>query len=62
MRAQLNETLLYPDFFCEELNLVIERDGIQHLDEKQIAHDNERTTFLEARGLTVLRLRNERAG
>ena len=47
------------DFFCEELNLVIELDGVQHSNEKQISHDTERTTFLESRGLTVLRIRNE---
>ena len=49
----------YLDFFCEELNLVVELDGLQHSDEQQIAHDTERTTFLESRGLTVLRIRNE---
>ena len=27
--------------------------------EKPIAHDTERTRFLESRGLTVLRIRNE---
>ncbi len=49
----------YLDFFCEELNLVIELDGVQHLGEKNVAHDTERTRFLESRGLTVLRIRNE---
>ncbi len=49
----------YLDFFCEELNLVIELDGVQHLDERNVAHDTERTKFLESRGLTVLRIGNE---
>jgi len=49
----------YLDFFCEDLNLVVELEGMQHLDEKQMAHDTERTSFLESRGLTVLRIRNE---
>ena len=47
------------DFFCEELNLVIELDGVQHFEEKNVAHDTERTKFLESRGLTVVRIRNE---
>ena len=38
------------DFFCEELNLVVELDGKQHLDAKHVAHDERRTKFLESRG------------
>jgi len=52
-RRQRPFSRYYLDFFCEELGLVVEIDGVQHLDEKQIAHDTERTKFLESRGLTV---------
>ena len=45
------------DFFCADAALVIEVDGVQHL-EGRAAYDAERTTYLEHEGLRVLRLRN----
>jgi very-short-patch-repair endonuclease len=39
------------DFYCDRLRLVIEVDGSQH----SPAGDARRTTFLESRGLAVLR-------
>ena len=47
------------DFFCEELDLVIELDGVGHLDPVAVAHDDNRTAFLQSRGLTVVRICNE---
>ncbi|MFL6246819.1 MAG: endonuclease domain-containing protein [Thermoanaerobaculia bacterium] len=45
------------DFYCAELKLCIEVDGESH--DYHVAYDARRTQFLEARGITVLRLRNE---
>ncbi len=45
------------DFVCLSRRLVIEADGGQH-NEKQAAHDDARTTWLEARGYSVLRFWN----
>lgn len=46
------------DFYCHELGLVIELDGSQHNTEDGRAYDIERTKFLEALGLTVVRYWN----
>ena len=46
------------DFYCHELALVIELDGSQHNTEDGRAYDAERTKFLEALGLKVVRYRN----
>lgn len=46
------------DFYCHELKLAIELDGGQHNEEQGLAHDRQRTAFLEAQGITVLRFWN----
>jgi very-short-patch-repair endonuclease len=45
------------DFFCAEVRLAIEVDGGVHA--CQEAYDNDRTAWLEAQGLTVIRFRND---
>lgn len=46
------------DFYCHEIGLVIELDGSQHGIDDAIEYDAERTRFLEALGLTVVRYWN----
>lgn len=46
------------DFYCHELGLVIELDGSQHGTDDAIEYDAERTKYLEALGLTVVRYWN----
>ena len=46
------------DFYCHELGLVIELDGGQHGTDDAIEYDAERTKFLEALGLKVVRYWN----
>ena len=46
------------DFYCHEIGLVIELDGGQHGTDDAIEYDVERTKFLEAVGLTVVRYWN----
>ena len=46
------------DFYCHELGLVIELDGSQHNTEDGRVYDVERTKFLEALGLKVVRYWN----
>lgn len=46
------------DFYCAKLQLVIEVDGGQHFEEKQLLYDKERTVFLAGLGLKVLRFSN----
>lgn len=46
------------DFYCHELGLVIELDGGQHNTDDGKDYDAERTKFLEALGLTVVRYWN----
>ena len=46
------------DFYCSEAKLVIELDGSQHYTEDGLAHDAERTAYLEGMGLEVIRFKN----
>ena len=46
------------DFYCHELGLVIELDGSQHGTDDAIKYDAERTKFLEALDLKVVRYWN----
>ncbi|WP_407658846.1 endonuclease domain-containing protein [Methylococcus geothermalis] len=45
------------DFYCSELQLVIEIDGDSHA--RQIEYDGERTRFLNSLGLEVVRYANQ---
>lgn len=46
------------DFYCHEISLVIELDGSQHGTDDAIEYDAERTKFLEALNLKVVRYWN----
>ena len=46
------------DFYCAAAKLAIELDGSQHYDPEGMARDAERTAFLEANGIRVLRFSN----
>ena len=47
------------DFYCFELNLIIEMDGKYHQEQEQIEYDQERTKEFEAIGIKVMRLTNQ---
>lgn len=46
------------DFVCREKWLIIELDGSQHNEEKNIISDNERTLYLNSSGFKVIRFWN----
>ena len=46
------------DFYCPVAKLIIELDGSQHFEEKEMDYDEKRTAFLEQYGLTVIRIPN----
>ena len=46
------------DFYSAEAKLVIELDGSQHYEDENLIQDTERTAFLEAYGLRVVRIPN----
>lgn len=46
------------DFYCASARLVIEVDGSQHYEPQGLDYDAERSNFLEALGLKVLRFSN----
>ena len=46
------------DFYSAEADLVIELDGSQHYEDSVIVKDAERTAFIEAYGLKVIRIPN----
>ena len=46
------------DFYCAPARLVIEVDGTQHYESQGLAYDAERSQFLTALGLEVLRFSN----
>ena len=46
------------DFYCASAKLVIELDGSQHYETQGMAYDANRSAFLSALGLEVLRFSN----
>ena len=46
------------DFYCPKLKLVIEIDGVQHLEDGNMEYDNERSLILANYGLRVIRFTN----
>lgn len=46
------------DFYCHKAMLVVEIDGSQHYEEKEMERDAQRTHYLEQYGLCVLRIPN----
>ena len=46
------------DFYCHKAKLVVELDGSQHCERKEMEYDQARTAYLESQGLYVLRLSN----
>ena len=46
------------DFYCAKAKLVVELDGAGHYTEEQERYDEERSTFLSAYGLSVIRIPN----
>jgi very-short-patch-repair endonuclease len=47
------------DLACREARLAVEVDGSQHLEDRAMRRDEERTSFLETEGWRVLRVRND---
>jgi very-short-patch-repair endonuclease len=43
------------DFYCAAAKLVVEVDGAHHTEDAQIAHDAERSAYLESLGYRVVR-------
>lgn len=48
------------DFYCHEHRLVLEIDGSIHGTPEQIRHDRVRTAYIEAQGVSVVRIPNHR--
>ena len=46
------------DFYCHKARLVVELDGSQHYEPKGIKYDQQRTQFLQAQGVQILRFTN----
>ena len=46
------------DFYCHSARLIIELDGLQHYEEKELLKDKIRTDRIEQRNLTVIRIPN----
>ena len=46
------------DFYCAKAKLIVELDGAQHFREEGRKYDAERTAYLDAYDLTVLRISN----
>jgi very-short-patch-repair endonuclease len=58
-RRQYSVGAFMVDFCCPELKLAIEVDGDSHLRDGAPEYDADRQLFLEAKGIRVLRIRNE---
>ncbi len=46
------------DFYCPKAALVVELDGSQHYEEKELAYDQTRTAYLEQYRILVIRIPN----
>ena len=46
------------DFYCPEINLVVELDGSSHDNIGKLLYDDERDSFLKAKGFQIVRLDN----
>ncbi|MBI1235766.1 MAG: DUF559 domain-containing protein [Alphaproteobacteria bacterium] len=46
------------DFACLEAKLIVEVDGATHNSHDEIAHDRQRTDFLESQGFAIVRITN----
>ncbi|MCH3951228.1 MAG: endonuclease domain-containing protein [Acidaminococcus sp.] len=46
------------DFCCAKAKLIVEVDGIQHIEEEIEEYDAKRTVFLKNRGYEVIRFSN----
>jgi very-short-patch-repair endonuclease len=46
------------DFYCHKRKLVVELDGGQHYQEKNMEYDNRRTLYLNSLGIEVMRFTN----
>ncbi len=46
------------DFACHRSKVIVELDGDQHGDDSHVAHDAERTAYLNSRGYRVIKFAN----
>lgn len=46
------------DFYCPKVRLAVELDGSQHIEDKSQIYDEQRTKFLEQKGIQVVRFWN----
>lgn len=46
------------DFYCPQAQLVLEVDGSQHMNEREIRQDQYRNSYLKQQGIRVLRFDN----
>ena len=58
-RKQVPLGIYVVDFVCFEARLIIELDGGQHNEYKQINYDNQRTAWLQTQGYQVQRFWND---
>ena len=47
------------DFYCPKIRLAIELDGIQHMEKSALLYDQDRTRYLEALNIKVIRFQND---
>jgi very-short-patch-repair endonuclease len=57
-RRQYGVDVFVLDFYCPELKLVIEIDGVSHLQGDAPEYDRARQAFLESLGMVVIRFMN----
>ncbi len=46
------------DFYCPSAKLIVELDGSQHYEDKELEYDAERTEYLKKFGIEVIRFTN----
>jgi len=57
-RRQQGIGIYIVDFYCKDLNLVVEVDGATHSSDKELIYDKKRQSYLENLDLRVIRFNN----
>jgi len=58
-RRQFSIGRYVADFYCPELRLVVEIDGLQHNTKENKKYDKERDLFIKSLGIGVIMISNE---
>jgi len=54
----MSDRTYFADFVCREDRIIVEINGATHCTEEELAHDAQRTDYLQAQGFRIIRVNN----